>query len=129
MRSWADRRGRPGEAGMLADTTTPTGLGVDSEVGQLRTAIVHRPGLELSRLTPSNVESLLFDDILWAKRAREEHDAFADALRDKGVEVLYFDHLLAEVLDLPAGRQHVLDRVCTPEQVGPTLVTPLRTLF
>ena len=58
---------------------------VDSEVGRLRQVILHRPGLELSRLTPRNVDELLFDDILWAKRAREEHDAFAQVLRDHGV--------------------------------------------
>ena len=49
---------------------------VDSEVGQLRQVIVHRPGLELDRLTPNNVDDLLFDDVMWAERAREEHDAF-----------------------------------------------------
>ena len=59
---------------------------VDSEVGQLREVIVHRPGLELSRLTPENIGELLFDDVMWAKKAREEHDAFAQALRDKGVQ-------------------------------------------
>ena len=53
---------------------------VESEVGQLRQVIVHRPGLELARLTPSNVHDLLFDDVLWAERALEEHDAFADVL-------------------------------------------------
>ena len=52
------------------------GFRVESEVGQLRQVIVHRPGLELARLTPSNVHSLLFDDVLWAERAVEEHDAF-----------------------------------------------------
>ena len=56
---------------------------VESEVGQLRQVIVHRPGLELSRLTPGNVRELLFDDVLWAGRAEEEHDAFAEALRAK----------------------------------------------
>jgi hypothetical protein len=60
---------------------------VASEVGQLRQAIVHRPGLELSRLTPENIGELLFDDVMWAKKAKEEHDAFAEALRDKGVRV------------------------------------------
>ena len=57
---------------------------VDSEVGQFREAIIHRPGLELSRLTPNNIESLLFDDVMWASKAKEEHDAFAQQLRDQG---------------------------------------------
>jgi len=60
-------------------------LGVHSEVGQLRQAVVHRPGLELSRRTPANCRELLFDDALWAAKAREEHDAFAQSLRDHGV--------------------------------------------
>jgi arginine deiminase len=106
-----------------------TVLGVHSEVGRLRQAILHRPGLELSRLTPNNIKELLFDDIMWAKRAREEHDAFADALRDKGVQVHYFAELLAQTLDQPDGRSYVLDRVCTPEIVGPALVGPIRALF
>ncbi len=94
-------------------------LNVGSEVGQLRRAIVHRPGLELSRLTPDNIESLLFDDVVWASKAKEEHDAFAEALRDKGVEVHYYAQLLAETLDLPEGRAFVLDRLCTPARFGP----------
>ena len=102
---------------------------VQSEVGQLRQAIVHRPGLELSRLTPRNVGELLFDDVMWAKQAKEEHDAFAETLRDKGVRVHYFGQLLGETLELPEGRAFVLDRLCTPELLGPTLVTPLRKLF
>jgi arginine deiminase len=102
---------------------------VDSEVGLLRRAIVHRPGLELNRLTPSNIEGLLFDDVMWAKKAREEHDAFAQALRDKAVEVHYYGQLLAETLDIAEGRAFVLDRLCTPENFGPTLVDPVRTLF
>ena len=57
---------------------------VDSEVGRLRQVIIHRPGLELTRLTPANVDELLFHDVMWAQRAREEHDAFAQKLRDKG---------------------------------------------
>src|ERR1019366_4312175 len=104
-------------------------LGVHSEVGQLRQAILHRPGNELSRLTPDNIEDLLFDDVMWAKKAREEHDAFAEALREKGVRVHYYAQLLAEALEIPKGRAFVLDRVCTPEMVGPALVDPLRRLF
>jgi arginine deiminase len=115
---------------MSTSTNTATAtLGVHSEVGRLRRAILHRPGLELTRLTPNNIHDLLFDDIMWVKRAREEHDAFADALRDKGVDVLYYGELLAETLDVPEGREYVLDRVCTPELVGPALADPLRRLF
>jgi arginine deiminase len=102
---------------------------VASEVGQLRQAIVHRPGLELTRLTPENIGALLFDDVMWAKKAKEEHDAFAEALRDKGVEVYLYGRLLAETLDLPNGRQFVLDRLCTSQAFGPTLVEPVRRLF
>src|SRR5271166_5196593 len=102
---------------------------VDSEIGPLRQAIVHRPGLELSRLTPDNIGSLLFDDVMWASKAKEEHDAFAEKLRDKGVTVHYYGQLLAETLDVPAGRAFVLDRVCTPEILGPSLVDPVRRLF
>ena len=67
---------------------------VQSEVGQLRQAIVHRPGLELSRLTPRNIGELLLDDVLWASKAKEEHDVFAETLRDQGVRVHYFGHVL-----------------------------------
>ena len=102
---------------------------VQSEIGQLRQAIIHRPGLELSRLTPRNIGELLFDDVMWAKKAREEHDAFAEALRDKGVQVHYFGQLLGETLELPEARDFVLDRVCTPEVLGPPLVQPARKLL
>jgi arginine deiminase len=102
---------------------------VESEVGQLRQVIVHRPGLELARLTPSNVHDLLFDDVLWAERAIEEHDAFTDALRSRGVQVHYFNQLLGEALEQPAARQFLLERVVHEETVGPMLVTPLRQLI
>jgi len=103
-------------------------LHVDSETGKLRQVILHRPGLELSRLTPANITGLLFDDILWGKRAREEHDAFAQALRDRGVKVHYFAELLTEVLDIPQARSWILDRTMTDDTVGPTLVGPVRRL-
>jgi arginine deiminase len=102
---------------------------VQSEVGQLRQAIIHRPGLELSRLTPQNIGGLLFDDVLWAKKAKEEHDVFAETLRERGVRVHYFGQLLGETLELPEGRSFVLDRLCTPEMLGATLAGPLRELF
>ncbi len=101
---------------------------VDSEVGRLHRVILHRPGLELSRLTPQNVEDLLFDDVMWAQRAREEHDAFAQKLRDKGVEVHLFADLLAEVLAIPEAREFVMERVFNEHTVGPQLVEPLHEL-
>ncbi|WP_406464968.1 arginine deiminase [Streptomyces sp. NBC_01622] len=105
-----------------------TAFHVDSEVGRLRQVILHRPGLELSRLTPRNVDALLFDDILWAKRAREEHDAFAQVLRDHGARVHYFADLLAQTLADPEARDWLLERVVTPATVGPALMDPLREL-
>src|SRR5688500_870258 len=103
-------------------------LHVSSEVGRLRQVILHRPGVELSRLTPDNIRRLLFDDILWATQARDEHDAFAQTLRDHDVTVHYFGDLLAEVLEIPAARSWVLDRIITDDTVGPMLVEPLRRL-
>jgi arginine deiminase len=73
-------------------------LGANSEVGRLRTVMLHRPGPELKRLTPRNNDKLLFDGVPWVGRAQEEHDAFAQALRDRDVEVLYLMDLLADSL-------------------------------
>lgn len=101
-------------------------LGVDSEVGQLRQAIIHRPGLELTRLTPSNCHELLFDGVLWADKAREEHDAFAQVLREHGVGVHLFGELFAETLHSAEARAFVLDRVCSVHRLGPTLAGSLR---
>jgi len=103
-------------------------LGVHSEVGRLGQVIVHRPGLELSRLTPSNAPGLLFDDIMWAKKAREEHDAFAGALQDRGITVHHFDQLFAETLAIAAARTELLDELCRPERVGPGLAEALRQM-
>jgi arginine deiminase len=71
---------------------------VDSEVGPLRTVLLHRPGAELKRLTPRNNDQLLFDSIPWVGRAQEEHDAFADVLRSRGVEVLLLSDALVTAL-------------------------------
>jgi len=103
-------------------------FGVHSEAGVLRHVVVHRPGIELSRLTPNNVESLLFDDVLWADRARDEHDLFVAALEQHGVVVEHFGDLLATTLEDPAGRAEILDQICRPEMVGPSLVGQIRAL-
>ncbi len=101
---------------------------VDSEVGELREAIVHRPGSELSRLTPGNVDELLFDDVMWAERAREEHDAFVEQLRGRGTTVHYFSELLATAIDQPGARQFLQDQLTTATRFGPALDAPLDSL-
>jgi arginine deiminase len=101
-------------------------LGVHSEVGALRKVMVHRPGLEHTRLTPTNAEELLFDDVLWVARAKIEHDAFCQAMRDHGVEVCEAQTLLAEVLGLPAARDWVCEHILSEQEVGVTAVPPAR---
>jgi arginine deiminase len=96
-------------------------LHVGSEIGRLRRVILHRPGLELKRLTPRNKDELLFDDVLWVKRARQEHDAFADALAERDVQVLYLHELLGETLDIPDARNLVLQRTTHQAALGPSL--------
>ncbi|WP_426573096.1 arginine deiminase [Aquihabitans sp. McL0605] len=93
-------------------------LGVHSEVGKLRKVMVHRPGLEHARLTPSNAEDLLFDDVIWVAKAKQEHDAFAEVMRERGVEVFEVETLLAEALADPAARAWVSDHVLNERQVG-----------
>ena len=100
---------------------------VDSEVGRLRRAILHRPDLELKRLTPSNKDDLLFDDVLWVERAKEEHDGFAQALRDLGVDVTYFDTLLRETVQQPEARAYILDRIFDERVYGPIAFDPIRS--
>lgn len=104
---------------------TTTNPGVYSEVGHLREAMVHRPDLSLQRLTPENCHSLLFDDVLWVKRARQEHDALVDTLRDRGVHVLEFGALLAETMQDAEARTWLLARRVSPETVGLDLMDEL----
>ena len=99
---------------------------VASEVGRLRQVILHRPGLELKRLTPDNAAELLFDDMLWVSEAQAEHDRFAQALRDRGVTVHYYSDLLAQTMEIPQARQYVLDQVFDPMRHGPLAAGPLR---
>jgi arginine deiminase len=106
-----------------------TAFHVDSEVGVLHRVLLHRPGLELQRLTPSNCHELLFDDVLWVKRARQEHDAFADTLVERDVEVLYVAELLAETVKDDVARAWLLDRVVTERDLGADLADPVRDFF
>jgi arginine deiminase len=97
-------------------TVTASALGANSEVGTLRTVIVHRPDLAHERLSPTNCHELLFDDVIWVRRARQEHDAFVDLMRERGTEVLLFHDLLAETLEQPDAREWVLSRRLRPEE-------------
>jgi arginine deiminase len=102
---------------------------VASEIGTLRKVLLHEPDLELARLTPSNVHELLFDEILWVERAKQEHRAFAAVLRDRGVEVFLLSELLAEALGDEAARKELLDRVVTVDAFGKGLAPELRQWF
>jgi arginine deiminase len=87
----------------------------------LRTVLLHRPGNELRRLTPRNNDALLFDGLPWVDRAQEEHDAFAAALRDRGVEVLYLTRLLVETLADAAARARAIELTCADIRLGDRL--------
>ncbi len=104
-----------------------TALGVHSEVGRLKTVLVHRPGRSLERLTPHNRSEYLFDDVVWVERAQREHDYFTDVLRDRGVEVLYLQQLLAETLAASDdARRHIVERAVSSFTVGLSLVEELQ---
>jgi arginine deiminase len=103
---------------MSSQLETAVSFRVDSEVGTLRKVLVHRPGLEHARLTPTNAADLLFDDVIWVQRAEEEHDAFCTVMRDRGIEVFEVSKLLADVLGIPHARDWVLDHVLDERHVG-----------
>ena len=103
-------------------------VGVHSEVGRLRSVIVHRPGLEMRRLTPANSRDLLFDDVPWAERARAEHRSFVSLMRDDyDIEVLYVHTLLEDVCDTSEGRSWILDRKLVADEVGVRAVDEMRS--
>jgi len=100
--------------------------GVHSEAGKLRTVMVCSPGLAHRRLTPANCGALLFDDVIWVDKAIEDHHTFMRILREQGVEVLEFQHLLAEVCLNVEARDWILDRRITEEEVGTGMLRELR---
>lgn len=105
-----------------------SGFGVHSEVGALRKVIVHRPGLEMRRLTPTNAAELLFEDVIWARKAREEHDAFVELMRDDfNIDVMHVHRLLEDVVSDPEGRAYILDRKIIPDEVGALGINELRS--
>jgi arginine deiminase len=106
------------------------GFGVHSEVGKLRRVMVHRPELSLQRLTPSNHDELLFDDVLWVERAQYEHDQFVAKMRARGVEVFYFRDLLGEALAATdEGRRRLIEVVASEYTVSVSLVDEVRNIL
>lgn len=107
-----------------------TEFGVGSEVGKLRKVLVHRPDLSLKRLTPSNASDLLYDDVVWVRRAGEQHDTFVQLMRDRGVEVFLLGDLLTETLEHSSeAKAQILDTVVHELTVGVALVDELRALL
>jgi len=107
-----------------------TDFGVHSEVGKLRQVMVHRPELSLQRLTPSNHDDLLFDDVLWVERAQYEHDQFVARMRERGVEVFILRELLAEALAASdEGRQRLIELAVSEYTVGVSLVDDVRAVL
>jgi len=104
-----------------------TPFGVHSEVGQLRKVMVCAPGRAHQRLTPSNCDDLLFDDVLWVDNAKRDHFDFMTKMRDRGVEVVEMHSLLAETVAVPEGKKWILDNQVTPNQVGVGLVDEVRS--
>ena len=105
-------------------------VGVHSEVGKLRTVMVHRPDLSLQRLTPTNHDDLLFDDVLWVERAQYEHDQFVAKMRERGVEVLLKSELLAEALAASdEARRRLIELVASEHTVSWSLVDDVRSML
>lgn len=99
---------------------------VDSEVGRLHQVLLHRPELALKRLTPSNKDDFLFDDVLWVQRAVEEHEEWQRLLVDQGVTVHMLSDLLHETVEIPQARKHILDGIADERYFGPMAVDAIR---
>ena len=101
--------------------------GVHSEVGKLHKVMVCAPGRAHQRLTPSNCDALLFDDVLWVDNAKRDHFDFITKMRDRGIEVVEMHNLLAETVAVPEAKKWILDNQVEPNQVGLGLVNELRS--
>jgi len=104
-----------------------TEFGVHSEVGKLRKVMVCAPGRAHARLTPSNCDDLLFDDVMWVENAKRDHFDFITKLRDRGVDVVEMHNLLAETVAIPEAKSWILDQQIVPNQVGVGLVDEVRS--
>jgi arginine deiminase len=114
----------------MVSTTTPQrpsdGYGVHSEIGRLRKVLVCAPGLAHRRLTPTNSDELLFDDVLWVENAQEDHRDFVAELTRRGVDVVELHDVLTQTMEIPDARTWLLDRTVVPGTVGLGLVDPTR---
>src|SRR5690349_11888817 len=114
----------------MADSTTTVpsaAYGVHSEVGVLRKVLVCAPALAHQRLTPSNCDDLLFDDVMWVQNARRDHFDFVNKMRDRGIEVVELHNLLTETVAIPEAKKWILDNQVVPNQVGLGLVDEIRS--
>lgn len=104
-----------------------TTFGVHSEVGQLRKVMVCAPGRAHQRLTPSNCDDLLFDDVLWVDVAKRDHFDFITKMRDRGIEVVEMHNLLTETVAIPEAKKWILDNQVSPNQIGLGFVDEVRS--
>jgi arginine deiminase len=114
---------------MSNQTAAAPVYGVHSEVGTLRKVLVCAPGLAHTRLTPTNNDDLLFDDLLWVTNAKRDHYDFMLKMRERGVEVVEMHDLLAETVAIPEARQWILDRKITENNVGLALIESTRAFL
>jgi arginine deiminase len=110
---------------MAAETVTS--FGVHSEVGKLRKVMVCAPGHAHERLTPSNRERLLFDDVMWVANGKRDHFDFVLKMRERGIDVVEMHNLLAETVAIPQAKAWILDHQIVPNQVGVGLVDEVRS--
>lgn len=111
------------------DTPAVSTFGVHSEVGRLRKVLVCAPGLAHRRLTPTNADDLLFDDVMWVENAQRDHADFVIKLQQRGVEVVELHDLLAQAMAIPEARTWLLDRKITANEVGPGLIDDTRAFL
>ncbi|HJY24680.1 MAG TPA: arginine deiminase [Actinomycetes bacterium] len=115
----------------MTDTTDlpSAAYGVHSEVGRLRKVLVCAPGLAHRRLTPTNADDLLFDDVLWVENAQRDHADFVNKLRTRGVDVVELHDLLAQTLAIAEAKSWILDRKIVANEVGIGLVDDTRAFL
>ncbi|MFL1905237.1 arginine deiminase [Streptomyces tauricus] len=111
------------------DTPARPAYGVHSEVGRLRKVLVCAPGLAHRRLTPTNSDDLLFDDVMWVENAQRDHADFVDTMRERGVDVVELHDLLAQTMADPDARAWLLDRKITANEVGLGLIDDTRAFL